>query len=365
MPTEDMDGPGHQEARPRRDPRFDVGRGAALWIIFSDHISGNIVKQFTPVSLGFSDMAEVFVFLSGYVGGVASRGRIRREGTWGGFRRAFIRMGQIYLAMVLTLIVLDLTSAWLGAWFPNLLVRGAHREAVPDSLGAWLLDVVLLRELASEAAVLTLYFWFSLLLPAAVWLATRRPGLLALASFAFYVSAQLFPDSMAPPGLWGGAWYFNPFAWQMVFLSGVLLSVSRDLRARLPRGRSAVVASVLVLEGAFLARLFLSKDFIPLTGKANLEALRVLHFGALLIVARVLMRPSTPLWESRWLKPLVLCGRNSLMVFCVGVILAAVATTFLDSVGYAMLGQVVANLSGWLLLTTTAALWTVAKRVMR
>ena len=53
-----------------RDLRVDFVRGIALLIIFSDHVIGNPVRDFMPISLGFSDMAEVFVFLSGYLNGL-------------------------------------------------------------------------------------------------------------------------------------------------------------------------------------------------------------------------------------------------------------------------------------------------------
>ncbi len=366
MPTENANDANHQEPPRQRDSRFDVGRGVALWIIYSDHISGNILKQFTPISLGFSDMAEVFVFLSGHVGGMAFRKRMQREGTWGGFRRASARMGQIYVAWVLAFIAFALTSDCLKAWFPKLLVRNAQRyEATRDNPGLWLIDILLLRVSVSDLAILTIYFWFVLLLPAAVWLAMRKPCLLAFISFTLYVSVQLFPDLMTPPDLWGHTWYFNPFAWQVVFMAGVLLSSSPSLRARFPRCRLAIVISALVLEAALLAKLFLTNASVPFIGKTNLGVLRILHFAAVLVVARALMRPSMALWKSRWLRPWVLCGQNSLMVFCVGVVLASIATTFLDWGGYAALWQGVVNLAGWLLLTATAALWATVKRKTR
>jgi hypothetical protein len=55
----------------QRDLRIDFFRGLALLIVVADHIEGcagkSVVREWTLVSLGFSDAAEVFVFLSGYV----------------------------------------------------------------------------------------------------------------------------------------------------------------------------------------------------------------------------------------------------------------------------------------------------------
>jgi hypothetical protein len=41
-------------------------RGVGLWLIFLAHIPGNLVSGFVPFHYGFSDPAEMFVFVSGY-----------------------------------------------------------------------------------------------------------------------------------------------------------------------------------------------------------------------------------------------------------------------------------------------------------
>lgn len=49
-----------------RDLRLDFFRGIANWWIFLDHIPNNIVNWITPRNYGFSDAADLFVFISGY-----------------------------------------------------------------------------------------------------------------------------------------------------------------------------------------------------------------------------------------------------------------------------------------------------------
>ena len=53
MSTTELDR-GHSGER-SRDLRIDFARGVALLIIFSDHVRGNVVAEFTPQALGFSD----------------------------------------------------------------------------------------------------------------------------------------------------------------------------------------------------------------------------------------------------------------------------------------------------------------------
>ena len=48
-----------------RDLRIDACRGIALWCIFLDHIPNNVGSWLTLRTYGFSDAAEVFMFVSG------------------------------------------------------------------------------------------------------------------------------------------------------------------------------------------------------------------------------------------------------------------------------------------------------------
>jgi hypothetical protein len=68
---------------PRRDLRIDVCRGIALWCIFLDHIPNNIGSWLTPRNYGFSDSAEVFMFVSGVTCALAY-GQARSRDGWTG-----------------------------------------------------------------------------------------------------------------------------------------------------------------------------------------------------------------------------------------------------------------------------------------
>ena len=49
-----------------RDYRLDLLRGFANWAIYLDHIPNNAVNWITQKNFGFSDAADLFVFISGY-----------------------------------------------------------------------------------------------------------------------------------------------------------------------------------------------------------------------------------------------------------------------------------------------------------
>jgi hypothetical protein len=64
-----------------RDLRLDFFRGIALFSIFIDHVAWNsLLAQFTLQALGFSDAAEVFIFISGYTAGMVYGRAIERQG---------------------------------------------------------------------------------------------------------------------------------------------------------------------------------------------------------------------------------------------------------------------------------------------
>ena len=53
-----------------RDIRLDFFRGIALWMIFANHIPDNPLSMLATRRYGFSDGAEMFVFVSGCTAGL-------------------------------------------------------------------------------------------------------------------------------------------------------------------------------------------------------------------------------------------------------------------------------------------------------
>src|SRR5712664_799898 len=92
-----------------RDLRIDACRGIALWWIFLDHIPNNIGSWLTPRNYGFSDAAEVFMFISGVTCALAYGKAWRCEGWTGVIGRTLRRSWDIYVEFLL----LTLASAIL------------------------------------------------------------------------------------------------------------------------------------------------------------------------------------------------------------------------------------------------------------
>ena len=54
-----------------RDLRVDFFRGLALWWIYTDHIPGDVLGDFSLRNFAMCDATEVFVLLAGYGAGLS------------------------------------------------------------------------------------------------------------------------------------------------------------------------------------------------------------------------------------------------------------------------------------------------------
>ncbi len=103
----------------QRDVRLDFFRGLALWLIFVDHIPGNIVNWFTLRNYGFSDAAELFVFISGYTAAFVYGRTMRDRGFVVAGARILKRAWQIYVAHVFLFVIFVAEIAYLSRGFEN------------------------------------------------------------------------------------------------------------------------------------------------------------------------------------------------------------------------------------------------------
>src|SRR5258708_22237122 len=84
-----------------RELRLDLFRGLALWLIFIDHVSPDVLSWFTIRSYGFSDAAEIFIFISGYTAAFVYGRAMFESGFVIATARILRRVWQIYAAHVL------------------------------------------------------------------------------------------------------------------------------------------------------------------------------------------------------------------------------------------------------------------------
>ena len=114
-----------------RDLRLDLFRGIANWAIFLDHIPDNIVNWITTRNYGFSDAADLFVFISGYTACFVYARMMLERGFITGGTRLIKRVWQIYVAHVLLLVVYLAEIGYLAQKSRALSVRPFRDRRVP------------------------------------------------------------------------------------------------------------------------------------------------------------------------------------------------------------------------------------------
>ena len=297
-----------------RDLRLDLFRGLALWLIFLDHIPSNIVNWITIRNYGFSDAAEIFVFISGYTAAFVYGRAMQQRGFIVAGARILKRVWQVYVAHVFIFVIFMAQIAYLTASLDNPLYSEEMRAF--DFLqqpGVAIVEALLLKFQPNFMDVLPLYIVLLLALPFVLWLMLRWPTLTLLLSVALYAAVQWFHWNL--PAYPTGTWYFNPLAWQLIFVVGAWCAVgggeqvSRIVRSRLAVGIAIaflVLAFLIVLTWYFPRYTVLIpkrvQDWMYPIDKNNQDLVRLLHFLALALVTVHFIPIDWPGLKSRWLQ---------------------------------------------------------------
>jgi len=203
----------------QRDLRLDLFRGLALWLIFLDHVPNNIVAWFTIRNYGFSDATEIFIFISGYTAAfVYGRAMVERGFIVAG-ARILKRSWQIYVAHVFLFSIYIAEIAYVASSFDNPLyaeeMNALDFLKTPD---VTIIQALLLKFKPANMDVLPLYIVLLMAFPLVLWLLIRNASVAIALSVALYVLTWEFGWNLES---WpNGHWYFNPFAWQLLFVFG-------------------------------------------------------------------------------------------------------------------------------------------------
>ena len=345
-----------------RDARVDLLRGLSLLSIYVDHIPKNILADYTLHNFGFSDAAEIFVLLAGFSATHAYNSVFERHGLKVGLGRVFLRCLHIYGVQVALLVgTFLLVGLWERAYGTQSVIMG------PLLRDGWhgALRGMSLRALPAYLDILPLYILLLAAFPLVRFgLARSIAGTLA-GSALLYGLANLFhlnlPNLVDPAD--AAHWYFDPFAWQALFVIGCALAIAARRGSRLvaapPRALLALCwvyagGCLLVLDAWKLWPPPLPGDFYatsPLIGILGNEPKTYVSPWRLAdVLAQVYIVLTSPAMaavaRSRALRPVVACGRNSLPVFAVGCALALVGRLIFRTAGVTVAAQVMVNVAG-------------------
>jgi hypothetical protein len=351
----------------RRDLRLDACRGLALWFIFIDHIPGNSLGWLTPRNFGFSDMSEVFVFVSGYTCMVAYGGALRKQGWLTIAARALRRAWQIYTAFLLLLIAYLIVIWTVGSGSRYL--DETNTKVFFENPGTALLHAAILQYTPVNIDILPVFVLLHLAFPVALWLVIHSATAALAMSLLLYLMVQVFGWNL--PGWPARELYFNPLAWQILFVFAAWYANEGAVRLK----RFVQSRAVLALASLYLALsliIALSWHIEPLEGlvpdaisgliypiyKGSLAPLRLLHFLALAILVSRLVPLNWPGLMKPGIRAMIRCGENSLAIYCVGVLLSFVGFAILSQVSNTLLVQAAICIGGIIIMTAAANLMT-------
>jgi len=349
-----------------RDLRLDLFRGIANWAIFLDHIPDNVVNWITTRNYGFSDAADLFVFISGYTASFVYARMMIERGFVVGATRLFKRVWQLYVAHIVLFVIYIVAIAFLA-------VRFGDSEIINDFNVAGLIDHatdtlgqgLLLKFKPVNLDVLPLYIVLMGFFPPVLWMMLRQPDLTMLASIALWLLARYFGwNFRAYPA---GTWYFDPYAWQVLFLFGSWCALGGARRAMnlitAPITLYVCIAYllfalVMTMAGRFadFGAMFpdwLYSAFNP-NDKTYLAPYRFIHFVVIVIMVIRFIPKDWPPLEWKVFDPPIVCGQQSLAVFCVGVFLSFVAHFLLSLSSGSIFVQILVSLAGIAIMTTVA-----------
>ena len=349
-----------------RDLRLDLFRGIANWAIFLDHIPDNVVNWITTRNYGFSDAADLFVFISGYTASfVYSRMMIDR-GFIVGATRLTKRVWQLYVAHVILFVIYIVSIGYVAQRYSDPdIINEFNVAGLVDSAVETLRQGLLLKFKPVNLDVLPLYIVLMGFFPPVLWMMLRRPGLTMLASIALWLAARQFGWNL--PAYPAGTWYFNPYCWQVLFVFGSWCALGGAARSRWIIDAPVtlyfciaylILGLVMTMAGKFpdFGALFphwLYDTFNP-NDKTNLAPYRFLHFVVIVIMVIKFIPKDWPALEWRALDPLIVCGQQSLAVFCVGVFLSFVGHFELMMSSGSLFAQIFVSVTGIAIMTIVA-----------
>jgi hypothetical protein len=318
---------------PREANAVDFWRGVALVTIFINHVPGIYYARFTHVNYSLSDSADLFVFLAGWslrllVGSPTNKAP---RATWYLVLRLGGRAVELYAAQILITMIAIAMLAASATILDNPLLLEWHNAAAVfyDPILAHIGLASLTHQLG-YFDILPLYVVLMAMAPAFAVIDRYAPNWLLPISITIYLVALIVPIPM-PTWPVEGQWFFNPLAWQLVFVLGFVLAREDGFGGFVRRHIVPIrwLSVPIVVASAYIVwfRMWPDPTLMPqprllfIADKTYVTPMRLIQF-----LAVVALFSATYPYIKRWALWFVefgsMLGRNSLIVFCVGSLLS-------------------------------------------
>lgn len=363
-------------AKKQRDVRLDFFRGLGMFIILIAHITNNPWTLYIPARFGFSDATEMFIFCSGMASAVAFGAVFARAGFFMGLYRVVFRIWEIYWVHIATF-MLTLAAMFIinrTGWFSRDEVNALNLAPFLKASGNQVIGLITLTYVPNYFDILPMYILILALLPVMVVL-SRVSVYLAMAASVGLWLASTITNLNLPAEYWFSnnstrQWFFNPFAWQLVFFTGFAFMSGWLPAPPRNRGLAIAAAAVLLISLPFAWHVIIGQsDFIKtwrsdwriLIDKTDFGILRYVHFLALAYLAwfaagltgENLTR--TPFMQELT-RIFTRVGQQSLAVFASSIILARVLGAVLNELGSGFWASLFVNVLGFFCIYSIANL---------
>ncbi|SAL18657.1 OpgC domain-containing protein [Caballeronia humi] len=326
------------QGKSQRFAELDFFRGLVLLIIVVDHIGGSMLSRFTLHAFALNDAAEVFVFLGGFATATAYAALAARQSESVARGRFFKRSFEIYRAFVVTAALMLLASFVLRPFYghaPNLALHDL--DSLLSAPVATISEILLVQRQPYLSAVLPMYAFFALAVPLIVPLARSKPWLLLGGSVVLWALAPQLGEYL--PSVDDNLWDFNPAAWQLMFVLGVLARC-QPIYQRVSSNRFGWVVSVgavAVVAGMAYYKLLVLPPVFDSDFKRNLAGARIANFLAVAWIAANFVRYGVVAKIAARLPWIGAIGRDGMVCFVAGTVISLVV----DSVLFTLSGGLI------------------------
>lgn len=356
-------------ARADGNLRIALLLGIANWFLFLDHIPHNFVSALTMRNFGFSGATDLFVFIGGYAVTLFYAQMALERGFLVAATRIFKRVWQLYAAYIVLFVI-----------YVELISYVAARTAAPEIISEFnitgfidhpvrtLIYGLFLQAKPLNLDVLQLIIALMAFQPIVIFGLLYVPNATLLASVALYAAARVLDWNLTSYPY--GAWYLNPFCWQLLFVMGGWLALIGTRYApaiRAMQANSALRATALLYllfaltivsssEIPALAQMMPSglSDVLLQNDREDVAPHRILHFLTLTFLFTWLVPRDCGYLRSYALQPIIKCGEEWLAVFCAGVFLSFAAHLILITGPYSLARQIGVSLGGIAAMTAVA-----------
>jgi hypothetical protein len=288
--------------------------------------------------------------------------------------RALRRGWEIYAAFLL-LVIAYLVLIWMAGGGSRYLDETNTRFFF-ENPGATIMHAVILQYTPVNTDILPTFVLLHLAFPALLWLMIRSASVALAISLVLYLMVQIF--SLHLPAWPSGELYFNPLAWQVLFVFGAWYAYEGAGRLKTIL-QSPVVLALAGLYLAFSLAITLSwqiealKGFVPDVVsnliypiyKSHLAPVRLLHFLALAALVSSLTRRDWHVLMHPWITAMIRCGENSLAIFCLSVLLSFMGFVILTQVSSSLAMQAAVSIAGIALMIAAATVTTWTNKLDR